>query len=537
MGQQPETIGNYKVVRELGRGAMGVVYLCLHPNLGRQVAVKVLPAHIAEEADFLERFRREGEMAARLRHPNIVQVHDFASEAGQYYIVMEFLGSRTLKDGATRSLAEACRLIDQLLSALEHAHENGVVHRDLKPSNILISDRDQVALTDFGIAQSAANQRLTQTGMALGTPEYMAPEQFDGRADARSDLYAVGIILYELLTGFTPFRADTLTEVMKNQLLKTPEPLCEVDFTIPASLSAVVSRALAKKPEDRFQSASEMRQAIGEALRNPQPVPAESVAQTATEPTDRNVTRPVPSKRGRRPAWVPMLLLLVALGVAWKKIHHRRQQQPPAPTPMSTPLQVVVTDTPSPIAVSTEVPVEIPSPTMSLTETPEAVSATPTVEGRVPEEGMIRPGIGVGEVLLGQSEAEVEAAWGPPLNRLENGDKIFWDVGKAGEEEVSFELEFDRPSGKLSEIVVNAPKFSVENFPELSIGTGITPELVTIRLASPSEDTGASLDYDQLGIYFYFANRGMRTKQRFGDHELEFIRVYQPGHSPTKNSE
>lgn len=534
MANVPETIGSYKVVRELGRGAMGVVYLCVHPSLGRQVAVKVLPAQFAEEADFLERFRREGEMAARLRHPNIVQVYDFASDGNQYFIVMEYLGSQTLKAGGKRGLSESCRLIEQLLSALEHAHENGVVHRDLKPSNILITDKNEIALTDFGIAHSAANQKLTQTGTALGTPEYMAPEQFDGKTDARSDLYAVGIIFYELLTGFTPFRGDTLTEVMKNQVLKTPEPLCEVDFTIPASLSAVVSKCLAKDPQERYQNAGEMRQAIQGALREPPP-PKVTLA-PGPDPKTRIESRPR-SKPPKRRDGRALLALLMMLSItwAWHKIHQRRRTLPPVvstATAAVTPVSVVVSDTPSPVVTDTPATADQPTPVLTLTETPE-VSATPILsEGVIPEEGVIQPGLGVAGIHLGDTEQEVEKQWGPPASRYEENNEINWAVSKKEDEEQRFALTFDKSTGKLTVIHIYMPNFSVENHPDLVMG--VTADVVRKELPDPTEDLDTTLDYNDRGIYFYFANRGMRTMPRFGDHGLEFIRIYEPGHSPAK---
>jgi serine/threonine protein kinase len=536
MASVPETIGSYKVVRELGRGAMGVVYLCLHPSLGRQVAVKVLPGQVAEEADFLERFRREGEMAARLRHPNIVQVYDFSSDGNQYFIVMEYLGSQTLKAGGTRNLSEACRLIDQLLSALEHAHENGVVHRDLKPSNILLTDKNDIALTDFGIAHSAANQKLTQTGTALGTPEYMAPEQFDGKADARSDLYAVGIIFYELLTGFTPFRGETLTEVMKNQVLKTPEPLCEVDFTIPASLSAVVSKCLAKDPQDRYQSAGEMRQAIQAALREPQP-PRAPIA-PAPSPQMRAQPRPHRSRprKGRDGRALLALLIMLSISWAWQKINQRPRAQPPVvSTPSSNPrpVELVVTDSPTPVAPDTPAVLETPTPALTLSETPE-LSATPdSPESMIPEAGVIQPGVGVAGVNLGDTEEEVQKKWGPPASRFEENNEINWGIFKKDENQERFALTLDKTTGKLTVIHVYMPDFSVQDHANLVMG--VTLEEVRKELPDPSAETNASLDYDHLGIYFYFANRGMRGKARFGEHGLEFIRIYEPGHSPAKS--
>lgn len=270
MSDVPEAIGGYTVVRELGRGAMGVVYLAIQPGLGRQVALKVMAHELSHDPEFLERFRREGEAAAKLRHPNIVQVYDFAQLDGRYVIAMEYLGSMTMKDllrdKGQQTLETACRMMDELLSALVLAHSKGVVHRDIKPANIMVTDEGPVALTDFSIARMKESSKLTQTGAIVGTPEYMAPEQFDGEWDARSDLYSAGLVFYELLTGLSPFRSATLTEVMRKQLLTVPDPPSMVDFTIPEAVSNVVSQALEKDPANRYASAQDMREALSIAL-------------------------------------------------------------------------------------------------------------------------------------------------------------------------------------------------------------------------------------------------------------------------------
>lgn len=291
MQTAPETIGGYKVIRELGRGAMGTVYLAFQESLGRDLAIKLMAPEFTRDTEFVERFRREGRIAARLRHPNIVQVYDFCDRDGLYYIAMEYLGSRTLKslvrDKGRVPVAESARLTDQLLAALEHAHSQGITHRDIKPANVMVTDAGDAALTDFSIAHMKSASKLTQTGSVLGTPEYMAPEQFEGKSDLRSDLYATGVILYEMLTGFSPFHADTIAEVMKKQLFVAPDPPAVVDFTIPEAISQVVVKALAKDPAERYQTATEMRHALREALRitagttpsqiGPPPTPAPAV--------------------------------------------------------------------------------------------------------------------------------------------------------------------------------------------------------------------------------------------------------------------
>ncbi|MFN8607290.1 MAG: serine/threonine-protein kinase [Vulcanimicrobiota bacterium] len=264
----PENIGPYKVLRELGRGAMGTVYLARQESLQRDLAIKVLAAEFTRDVEFVARFRREGLISSKLRHPNIVQVFDYSAQDNLYYIAMEYVGAEDLQaylrghDGKL-PVAESVRLMGQVLSALECAHEAGVTHRDVKPANVLMSPRNDAVLTDFSIANMQEAQRLTQTGAMMGTPDYMAPEQFDAKhVDKRSDLYSVGVVLYEMLTGTKPFPGDTVVQVMKAQLMHTPEAPHKVDPTIPEGLSKAIMKSLEKEPERRFASAAEMREAI-----------------------------------------------------------------------------------------------------------------------------------------------------------------------------------------------------------------------------------------------------------------------------------
>ena len=278
---------------------MGTVYLAYQDNLGRELAIKLMAPEFVRDEEFIERFRREGRIAAKLRHPNIVQVYDFCDREGLYFIAMEYLGSRTLKnymqDNGRVQVEDAVRLCDQLLAALDHAHRQGIVHRDIKPANVMVTDGNDAALTDFSIAQMKSASKLTQTGSVLGTPEYMAPEQFEGKTDSRSDLYATGVILYEMLTGFSAFHADMIAEIMKKQLFSAPDPPTVVDFTIPEPISQVVVKSLAKNPDERYQTASDMRAAMRHALSSAgsnssvaAPIPAElralRVKETAVEP-------------------------------------------------------------------------------------------------------------------------------------------------------------------------------------------------------------------------------------------------------------
>ncbi|MBS2036333.1 protein kinase [bacterium] len=288
----PENIGPYKVLRELGRGAMGTVYLARQESLQRDLAIKVLAAEFTRDVEFVARFRREGLISSKLRHPNIVQVFDYSAQDNLYYIAMEYVGAEDLQaylrghDGKL-PLAESVRLMGQVLSALECAHDAGVTHRDVKPANVLMSPRNDAVLTDFSIANMQEAQRLTQTGAMMGTPDYMAPEQFDAKqVDKRSDLYSVGVVLYEMLTGTKPFPGDTVVQVMKAQLMHTPEAPHKVDPSIPEGLSKAIMKALEKEPEKRFSSAGEMREAIfaGSGAPSPQQAPRTMIVPPTAPP-------------------------------------------------------------------------------------------------------------------------------------------------------------------------------------------------------------------------------------------------------------
>jgi serine/threonine-protein kinase len=276
-------LGKFQIRRELGKGAMGVVYEGHDPMIDRIVALKTIRAENLQGEDAQEqlaRFRREAQAAGRLTHPNIVGIYDFGEDAGTYFIAMEFVKGRELQSyleaNERFAMHDIVRIMGQLLEALDYSHRHGVVHRDIKPSNIIILADGTAKVADFGIAR-VESSNLTQAGMVLGTPSYMSPEQFMGQTvDGRSDLFSAGVILYQLLTGEKPF-TGSVTTIMHKVLQEEPLPPSKLNVQVPRAFDAVIRKVLAKRPDERYQTAREFLDAIRQA--------AAATAAGATEPT------------------------------------------------------------------------------------------------------------------------------------------------------------------------------------------------------------------------------------------------------------
>ena len=255
--------GRYLIVRKLGSGGMANVYLAHDQELGRRVAIKILDDRHAADEQFVERFRREAQNAAGLSHPSIVSIYDRGEAEGTYYIAMEYVEGRTLKEllvaRGPSPLGIAIDYTRQILSALRFAHRNGIVHRDIKPHNVIVDGEGRVKVMDFGIARAGAASQMTEAGSIIGTAQYLSPEQARGApVDQTSDLYSTGIVLYELLTGTVPFNGETPVEIAMKHLSQVPAPPSTHRAEIPRDLDYVALRALAKDPSDRYHSAEEM---------------------------------------------------------------------------------------------------------------------------------------------------------------------------------------------------------------------------------------------------------------------------------------
>ncbi len=265
-----QNIGKYRVLDRVGRGGMGTVYRAIDETLHREVAIKVLNAEL-NDPEVAKRFRAEAITVARLNHPGIATIYELFQYDGQWLMVMEFVRGETLERVVEQSGAlapdRAAEICMQCLGALAHAHSMGVVHRDLKPANIMLTEAGVIKIMDFGIARVAGTEHLTNVGFMMGTPAYMAPEQVLGHEiDARADLYALGVVLYRLLTGRLPFKGDTPFAMAQAQVNYPPTPVGTVRGDLPPWVDAVMERSLAKKPDDRFQSAVEFRESLGRCL-------------------------------------------------------------------------------------------------------------------------------------------------------------------------------------------------------------------------------------------------------------------------------
>ena len=312
------TLGRYQILEPLGSGGMATVYKAYEPSLDRTVALKVIRPGLAEEEGFLARFRREAQAVAKLRHPNIVHVLTFDETDGRYFLAMDYLEGGTLKDriesldpGTLLAPAEVSSIVGQVADALGYAHEQGVIHRDIKPSNIMLTGKGRAIVTDFGIAKIVSGAALTQTGVGIGTPEYMSPEQGAGsQVDARADVYSLGVVAYELLTGRVPYLADTPFAIVAAHM-RDPLPLpSSINPAVPAAAERALLKALAKQPAQRFASATEFATVLGEGLRGaPAIATMATIAPARAKPQTRSFTFTLPALPRSRPA-------LAAIGAA-----------------------------------------------------------------------------------------------------------------------------------------------------------------------------------------------------------------------------
>ncbi len=370
--------GQYRIVAPLGKGGMAAVYKAYQPSMERYVALKILPRHYAADPSFVGRFDQEAKVIAALEHPNILPVHDYGQADEYAYLVMRYVEGGTLTDvlqGRPLPLPKICSIITQVAAALDYAHARGVVHRDVKPSNVLMDPQGNCLLSDFGIARMIeATARFTATGSFVGTPTYASPEQCLGRElDGRSDVYSLGVMLYEMATGRPPFDAETPMAIMVMHI-HDPLPLPrQVNPRLPEGVERVILKALAKRPEDRYQTAGEMARALAA-------VPTTAAAQSAPGLLSTTTLKPQPGRRIPVWGWIVgglailcVLAGLLAGGIALAKITARPTPTAVAAPPVFRPATLAATQTRTGLIV-TQIPPVIPP--AQVTSAPPAFAVT-----------------------------------------------------------------------------------------------------------------------------------------------------------------
>ena len=313
----------YRLDRKIGSGGMADVWLAEDTELDRQVAIKILHDRFAQDKEFVQRFQREAQSAAGLQHPNVVGIFDRGAFDGTYFIAMEYVDGPSLKDLVKGGMGarDAIDFTRQILNAARFAHRKGIVHRDLKPQNVLIDDEGRARVADFGIARADENSDITATGSVMGTAQYISPEQAQGKETTpRSDLYSIGVILYEALTGRVPFEGDSAVAVALKQVSEAPRRPSAINPNVPPALDAVVMRALAKDPDARFRDADAFLKALDAAERAPDTPRAQDTAAYAAVTPEGETAMPVEEEyveyEERRRRWRWLALAVLAVGVA-----------------------------------------------------------------------------------------------------------------------------------------------------------------------------------------------------------------------------
>ena len=385
---QPEKIGRYEIKSELGRGGMATVYRGYDPRFEREVAVKVLPPELLHaDPQFRLRFEREAKIIAQLEHRSIVPVYDVGEEDNQPYFVMRYMNGGSLSDrikSGLLSVAEATKIFEQIAPGLDEAHAKGIVHRDFKPSNILFDNRGVPYISDFGIAKMMQAQAGSVTGSAvIGTPAYMAPEQAQGdQVDGRADIYALGIILYEMLTGKQPYEADTPMGVAIKHITDPVPQILDANPNLPYDIEGVIQKAMAKDRDDRYATAQEMVETLREIARDGGTIGQGAKRTTVKALPARQKTTVAQKPEKRFNAWMVIapVILITAIGLGYLALNGNNLpfgDEAPSETP-TVMIQATSTSQPTSLPISESVATEAP-PTETATQAPPALTATATV--------------------------------------------------------------------------------------------------------------------------------------------------------------
>jgi serine/threonine protein kinase len=458
--------GQYHVVAPLGEGGMAAVYKAYQPVMERHVAIKVLPRHMTSSAEFLNRFRREARLVAQLQHPHILPVFDYGEEGGYPYIVMPYVVSGTLADilhSRRLSLSEVRRIMTQVGDALGYAHARNIAHRDIKPSNVLLDERGNCLLTDFGLARMAESAtKLTASGAIMGTPAYMSPEQATGSTiDARSDIYSLGIILYEMVTGRVPYIAETPVAVVFKHIQDPLPSVHKFNPGVPDSVELILLKALAKSPEDRYQTAEQFVRAIQMAIPDTA-LDDLAHAEMTTLPISRLPPQKVqPFKKSILPGGILMLTGLLALGILWFGGRFMAERSPGQPGP-------------SPIVPAASIP------PAAITDTPAQPSMPATTTVLVSNQSL--DFLEEVQVLSTDSfDDPLGSGWSMDTGRIQNGVMEIigdenWDHGVSRNREIGeyqgVVIDFNYATDSLFEVFVNNGVWDTDEYKRFGVYIG-----------------------------------------------------------------
>lgn len=491
-----QRLGPYEITAEIGRGGMGYVYRAMQPSLGRTVAVKTLLPHLVADEEFIERFLREARAIAKLSHPGIVTIYDVGEEDGVYYFAMEYLSGLTLdeivRSGGPLNVDVAVHYVVQIAAALGHAHAADILHRDVKPSNVMVDKANRAVLTDFGIARAASDSRLTRTGTAIGSPDYMSPEQVEGgQQDQRSDLYALGVLFYQLLTGKTPYHGDTPMAVAYQHVNGPVRSPRKANPAVPGHIDAIVCKLMAKKAEDRYESAEHLLTALG----------AQATA-SVTAITDPDAATAVMNLAGgRRPVVGVVVAALAVLGAGLAYGAYRYF----APSPLVAPVAAAGNGALSGAGEGASDVGEDSAPGSGGDSAPGGVGdSTP---------GSAPSGANGSEPSAGSPELEgpaIEIGLDPPAAELTGSDPGPVDNG-VEENEDSAAIETDRGPVAETFVVTSRPAGATLTLDGVRVD-GVTPVKVDF-VPGASHRIGVTLDgYEDTG--FEFTLDDLDTAQR-----------------------
>ena len=464
--------GHYQIVAPLGEGGMAAVYKAYQPAMERYVAIKVLPRHMSSSEEFVTRFRREARMLAQLQHPHILPVFDYGEADGYPYIVMPYIVSGTLAELLHKQrlpLAQVRRIMAQVGDALGFAHARGMIHRDIKPSNILIDERGNCLLTDFGLARMAeASTKLTSSGNIMGTPTYMSPEQGAGsNIDQRSDIYSLGIVLYEMVTGRVPYTAETPVAVVFKHIQDPLPSVHKFNPNLPDSVELILLKALAKSPADRYQTAEDFVRAIQTAIPDTSPKNQESVqenvGQEKTIPPEKTLT----INKWILPAGILIAISILALGSIWAVSQSFSQR---SPTQSGFTATVFATA----IASTTLAVEETRTPTLADTSVPMAT----TIPGSDPLSEYLND---VQVVYLNTFDDPLGSGWNIYAGAIENGvmeiisDQDWIGASRSNEfgEYEGIVLDFNYSANSLSEIYLDRGAWDTDQYRRFGVYVGV----------------------------------------------------------------